>query len=90
MTRVRLGVSGSGYSEIHGPEGERVYVHRLAACVRWTLDDLRGCDVHHIDKNGWRNNPDNLEPIPYDRHRVGHLRDAGAIRADSGTVAGDD
>lgn len=73
MSGHTLGVSGSGYSEVLGPDGERVYTHRLVAVAHGLLDGLDDPrDVHH-ERHPWINAPDALAARGAWRHRCAHL-----------------
>lgn len=71
------------YPRIRVWDGERdhyLYLHRLTAYAHGLINDLWApVDVHHVDCDGWNNDPLNLEAIPRHEHQeiephVGNLK----------------
>jgi hypothetical protein len=75
---VRLGVSGEGYTVVHGPEGERFYVHRLVAVAHYEPRRVVRCDIHHRDGVKCHNAPENLSPRRPWEHRTANLRNGAS------------
>jgi len=77
-SRVRLGVDGQGYYVAHGPDGERVHVHRLSAVAEYGGRRVVGNDVHHVNRVVCDNSRENLSVRDPDRHRRANLVQFGA------------
>ncbi len=52
--------------------GERIYEHRLVAALKIGRPLRSDEHVHHIDGDGWNNDPENLEVLDRKAHRARH------------------